>query len=206
MGGQPLFWICYWTMFSNKLCHITYVSILPCKIYAGSGIIRIAECSQCNAGKVNEYRCDGIFLLCITLGYMLPKCINEFSVMTKWHTHITVTIIWALWRLKSPASRLFTQSFIQAQIKECIKAPRHWPLWGEFTGDRWITRTKGQWRGKCFHLITSSCTLNEAKLKIEYWRSHRKCFWTTVFKSLIREELIICIYQHSSKFSRTYVA
>ena len=37
---------------------------------------------------------------------------------------------------KSPASRLFTQAFIQAQIKEIIKAGRHWPLWGEFTGDR----------------------------------------------------------------------
>ena len=28
---------------------------------------------------------------------------------------------------KSPASRLFTQPFIRAQIKENIKAPRHWP-------------------------------------------------------------------------------
>ena len=37
-------------------------------------------------------------------------------------------------RLKSPASRLFTQPFIQTQIKENIKAPRHWPLCGEFTG------------------------------------------------------------------------
>ena len=27
---------------------------------------------------------------------------------------------------------------------------------GEFTGDRWIARTKGQLRGKCFHLMTSS--------------------------------------------------
>ena len=39
------------------------------------------------------------------------------------------------WRLKSPASPLFTQPFIQTQIKENIKAPRHWPLWprtGEF--------------------------------------------------------------------------
>ena len=52
--------------------------------------------------------------------------------------------IWARWRLKSPASRLFTQLFIQAQIKENIKAPRHWPLWGEFTGDWWIAPTKGQ--------------------------------------------------------------
>ena len=45
---------------------------------------------------------------------------------------------WARWRLKSPASRLFTQPFIRAQIKVNIKAPRHWPLCGEFTGDRWI--------------------------------------------------------------------
>ena len=28
------------------------------------------------------------------------------------------------------ACRLFTQPFIQVQIKENIKAPRHWPLWG----------------------------------------------------------------------------
>ena len=34
----------------------------------------------------------------------------------------------------SKASRLFTQPFIQTQIKENIKAPRHWPLCGEFTG------------------------------------------------------------------------
>ena len=28
--------------------------------------------------------------------------------------------------------------------KENIKALSHWSLWGEFTGDRWIPRTKGQ--------------------------------------------------------------
>ena len=36
-------------------------------------------------------------------------------------------VIWARWRLKSPAARLFTQSFNRAQVKENIKAPRHWP-------------------------------------------------------------------------------
>ena len=54
----------------------------------------------------------------------------------------------ARWRFKSPASQLFTQQFIQEQIKESIKAPRHWPLCGEFTDDRWIPRTNGQLRGK----------------------------------------------------------
>ena len=33
---------------------------------------------------------------------------------------------------------MFIQPFIQTQIKENIKAPRHWPLCGEFTGDQWI--------------------------------------------------------------------
>ena len=32
----------------------------------------------------------------------------------------------------------------KAQIKENIQVPRHWPLCGEFTGERWIPRTKGQ--------------------------------------------------------------
>ena len=53
--------------------------------------------------------------------------------------------------------RLFIEPFIQAQIKENIKAPRHWPLCGKFTGDRWIPRTNGQYHGKWFHLMTSSC-------------------------------------------------
>ena len=44
-----------------------------------------------------------------------------------------MTSSWAWRRLKSPASQLFAQTFIQAQIKESIKAPRHWPLCGEFT-------------------------------------------------------------------------
>ena len=47
-----------------------------------------------------------------------------------------------------------------------IKALRHWPLCGEFTGDRWIPRTDGQQRGKCFHLMTSSwyiCMLSAPK-------------------------------------------
>ena len=41
--------------------------------------------------------------------------------------------------------------------KENIKAPCHCPLWEEFIGDQWIPHTKGQWRGKCFHFMTSSC-------------------------------------------------
>ena len=42
------------------------------------------------------------------------------------------------------------------EIKEDIKAPHHWPLWGEITVDWWIPRANGQWHGKCFHLMASS--------------------------------------------------
>ena len=39
---------------------------------------------------------------------------------------ITVTSYWAWWCHRSPVSQLF----VQAQMKENIKARRHWPLWG----------------------------------------------------------------------------
>ena len=52
--------------------------------------------------------------------------------------------------------RLVYSTVCSGTNKKNIKAPRHWPLWGKFTGDRWIPRTKGQWRRKCFHFMTSS--------------------------------------------------
>ena len=59
--------------------------------------------------------------------------------------NITMSVRWA-------ASRLFTQSFIQMQIKENIKAPRNCPfVQGIHRGP-----VNGQLRVKCFHLMTSS--------------------------------------------------
>ena len=86
---------------------------------------------------------------------LLPSNATWHPLIRMWL--ITLASQWARWRLESPVSGLFTQMFNHVQIKENIKAPRHWPLCGEFTGDRWIPRTEGQKRGKCFHLMTSSC-------------------------------------------------
>ena len=72
---------------------------------------------------------------------------------------------WALpWRHKSAmASQITSIAFVYLTVysgtdkkQTNLKAPRHWPLWGEFSGDRWIPRTKGQCRGKCLYLMTSS--------------------------------------------------
>ena len=46
-----------------------------------------------------------------------------------------MTSLRAQWRFKSPASPLFVQLLVQMQIKENTKAPHHWPLCGEFTGE-----------------------------------------------------------------------
>ena len=90
---------------------------------------------------------------------MLQK---TFSTAFSWMKmcSITVTSKWAAWRLKSPASEVFAQSFVKAYIKE-YKSLHHWPLWGESTGDRWIPlREVSVTR---FHLMTSSCIWNTSK-------------------------------------------
>ena len=83
---------------------------------------------------------------------------------------------------------LFTQPFIQTQIKENIKAPRHWLLCGEFTGDWWIPRTNGQLRGKCFRLMTSSwCSYRQHKL-------HKKDICCNI------RQIITCNIQRCKKY------
>ena len=85
-----------------------------------------------------------------------PKYIGTNFSSWKQVNYITVTSHWARWRLKSPASRWFTQPFFQAQIKENIKAPRHWPSVRGI--HRWPVNSphKGSVTRKCFHLMTSS--------------------------------------------------
>ena len=45
-------------------------------------------------------------------------------------------------RMSAVAYEITSISIVQVQIKQNIKAPRHWPLQEEFTGDRWIPRKK----------------------------------------------------------------
>ena len=55
------------------------------------------------------------------------------------------TLMFCWWSPEKPKAYLAgNQLFIQTQIKENIKAPRHWHFVREFTADRWIPRTKGQ--------------------------------------------------------------
>ena len=92
---------------------------------------------------------SSLMYICIKLLISLNDIRNIISILMdrlNQVRHISNhNYVWRIkWRIKSLASRLFTQPFIQKQIKEDIKTPRHWPLCGEFTGDRWIPRTNGQ--------------------------------------------------------------
>ena len=61
-----------------------------------------------------------------------------------WQSHYSDVIMSVMVSQITGVSIVYSTVFFQTQIKESIKAPRHWPLWGEFIGDRWIPRTKGQ--------------------------------------------------------------
>ena len=78
------------------------------------------------------------------LYYRLPICMCYIWVMSPSGPTILLQLLkyniayqWPILQtwIKSPASRLFTQPCDQMPIKENIKAPRHWPLWCEFTGE-----------------------------------------------------------------------
>ena len=55
------------------------------------------------------------------------------------------------------ASQITSLTIVYSTVYSEADQRKHWPLCGEFTGDRWIPRTNGQYRGKC--LMTSSCAL-----------------------------------------------
>ena len=105
--------------------------------------------------------------------HILHQCNTTIWAVEK--QYFTLTSQWARWRLKSPASGLFTQLFIQMQIKENIKAPHHWPLRGEFT--------------KCFHLMTSSWNVKFRSICC----SLLTVSYSWIFKNIIWWQHLICV-------------
>ena len=68
------------------------------------------------------------------------KCFNMLGIC---YTHYSDVI------MSSMGSQITGVSIVCPTVcpgadKKNLKVPRHWPLWGEFTGDRWIPRAKDQ--------------------------------------------------------------
>ena len=76
-------WVLLWNHVFNFFQHDVCVNSTLQN--AGSGVVRYTESSQSSPGIIYKY--NGMFLLWITPGHMLPKCINGFSMATKWHIY-----------------------------------------------------------------------------------------------------------------------
>ena len=61
-------------------------------------------------------------------------------------------------------------------------------VWG-IHRDRWIPRTKGQLRGKCFHLMTSSC---DVLMRHLLWSIEVSRFWWAIPKNVILKNVFMC--------------
>ena len=92
--------------------------------------------------EFNNYRSDISWHDCHFVLRLQFTCIysTELNVIGTNAIFVTLRehysdVIMSAMASKTPASRLFAQPFVQVQIKENIKVPRHWPLWGESTGD-----------------------------------------------------------------------
>ena len=67
---------------------------------------------------------------------------NTYTVEPPYHHYDDVTMSLMASQI---TSLTIVYSTVYSQIKENIKAPRHWSLCGEFTGDRWIPRHLHGW-------------------------------------------------------------
>ena len=120
---QAIIWTNAWIMLiwtlKNKLqwnenSWISFKKVhLKCRLENGEHFVSASVCLRC---------CQGPFLFRPPQANSLE---SHDAYMRQWTGSllvITITSQWARWRLKSSASRLLTQPFIQAQIKETIRA------------------------------------------------------------------------------------
>ena len=108
--------------------------------------------------------------------------------------------IWARCRLKSPASSLFTQPFIQVQIKENTKAPHHWHLWG-------ISPATGEFPAQMASnvenvsiLMTSSCS-DILSFQSRLWKPYNAVFLLVEYSNY---RTIVSMYTELSRRTQVH--
>ena len=137
---------------SNLTLHPFHCEVLPISTTNNQKFMVINWMFKSKGTK--EYVCWSAIEICIYLSSLLHSGFTEWFISPEGHfwdcwpiiqsSHcIIVTSQWVRWRLKSPAQRLFTQLFILAQIKENIKAPRHWAFVRGV--HRWPVNSPPQW-------------------------------------------------------------
>ena len=110
------------------------------------------------------------WLITKTILCSVPLVFNYIGYMTVFAEQ---TSKWPIWCCYSDvitgtiASQITSVSIIYLTVStgadQNIKAPRHWPLWGEFTGDRWIPPGTGE--------FLAQMASNAENVSI-WWRHH----------------------------------
>ena len=135
---------------ANDICTIWKVHILV----AGVCILLCVYCFQCLPMVVE----NTIFSikLHVTNHFLLINVRSSSIVFLRTHCNFDARFMLQSLRdicsdviMNATVSQITGASMVCAKVcssadKGNIKAPRHWPLWREFTGDRWITLTNGQ--------------------------------------------------------------
>ena len=117
--------------------------------------IHLSQADSPHKGPVTRkmFPCDDFIMICsFDIHY-------ADVIMTKMASQITsLTVVYST--VYSDADQIKHQSSASLAF-----------VWG-IHRDRWIPRTKGQLRGKCFHLMTSSCYILECKSNV-YGMPHK---------------------------------
>ena len=105
------------------------------------GYAMISANTQRNNHVINtSKRRFGVMITCllcfvfaeIVMGWFIHDVLcprQRWRLAKRWLNHYSDVMMGAMaFQTESPASTLFTQPFIQAQIKKNIKVPRHWPF------------------------------------------------------------------------------
>ena len=79
-------------------------------------------------------------------------------------------------------------------------------VWG-IHGDRWIPRTNGQYRGKCFHLMTSSWFSKHISWGTQYQHMSSSCIYISyLIQSGSLNRLFVELYKLWQRFGHFYEA
>ena len=118
---------------------------------------------------ISQYTCTDMVYVCMF--FRLGTNIYKLDLIKHLRSFSTTSLRWRHNEHDGvsnhqPHDCLFNRLF-KAEIKENIKALRLWPLWGEFTGDRWIPAQRASnaenvsiwWRhhGMCVYVLYVVC-------------------------------------------------
>ena len=131
----PIIRVCRSCLFVLLFCMVDLHVVVVHRCNADMRYVQIPVTRPCQITLSMSWRHQGCF--------QIDEIFMIWQATSSFFKHYNGVIMSAL------ASQITSLKIVYSTVcsgadKKNIKAPRHWPLWEEFTGDRLIPRTKGQ--------------------------------------------------------------